>query len=404
VTLPTRLWSLYRGIHDIHIDTNLSCGYTYRADGVFGPGKHRERLSEYLSILMSWHFYLAALISLVLLVISLGVAVAGLSTLSMTLLSLVLASLFILLLFLMRRACYARLKPSLAASGGVVYLVLMLVGIFTLYRLGALSAASGFGVMGFSSLVASIWLAVTLRMKPSLVKSAELTREAFKDHWRYGRWAVAGQMIAWAPGNIYFLLLPIWGGLGASASLKAMMNLIVPIQHTNAALSVLLLPALSRVRGTPRFDTLLRFALMFFVFGSLVYWLLVGLFHEPLLNLLYGGKFRYEDGLLWLLGLLPISVGVEVVLGVALRVFERPDQVFWAYVWSTAVAVTLACVLTQRAVDRPRRWTRATDGSTMERHGLFGPIPRLPADLPELALPMLRAPSRCPLRANGCSA
>src|SRR5215208_3775679 len=62
-------------------------------------------------------------------------------------------------------------------------------------------------------------------------------------------------------------------------------------------------------------------------------------------------------------------------------------------------SLLLACLLTRGAVDRRRRWTRSTDGSTMERHGLFGPIPRLPAGLPELALPMLRAPSRCPLRA-----
>ena len=37
----------------------------------------------------------------------------------------------------------------------------------------------------------------------------------------------------------------------------------------------------------------------------------------------------------------------------------------------------------------------------MDRHGLFGPIPRSPACLPKLALPVLRAPSRCPLRADG---
>ena len=62
-----------------------------------------------------------------------------------------------------------------------------------------------------------------------------------------------------------------------------------------------------------------------------------------------------------------------------------------------------ACLLTRRAVDRRRRWTRATGGGTMERHGLFGPTPQLLACLPRLALPVLRAASRCP-RANGRSA
>src|SRR5215207_6146437 len=66
---------------------------------------------------------------------------------------------------------------------------------------------------------------------------------------------------------------------------------------------------------------------------------------------------------------------------------------------SHSLPLSLACLSTRRAVDRRRRWTGATDGNTMERHGLFGPIPRLRAGLPQLALPMLRAPNRCPLRA-----
>jgi hypothetical protein len=55
----------------------------------------------------------------------------------------------------------------------------------------------------------------------------------------------------------------------------------------------------------------------------------------------------------------------------------------WSVTRTPFQTVSWPCVLTQRAVDRCRRWTRATDGSTMERHGHFGPIPRLPADLPE---------------------
>jgi hypothetical protein len=40
----------------------------------------------------------------------------------------------------------------------------------------------------------------------------------------------------------------------------------------------------------------------------------------------------------------------------------------------------------------------------MGRHGLPGPTTRLPTRLPKLVVPVLRAPSRCPLRADGRAA
>jgi O-antigen/teichoic acid export membrane protein len=313
---------------------------------VFGSGRYKNRRSEYLGTLLGGHLGFAVLSGLLLLLASLGLALAGSSALSKVLLALTLAGPFILLLWMIRRACYIRLEPHLAASGGALYMVLMLAGAYALYLLEWLTAASALGVMGFSSLVVSLWLAVRLRIKrPPHFRRDKLPYAALVDHWRYGRWSVATQALTWAPGNIYFLLLPLWGGLEASASLKALSNFVMPASMAIAALSTLLLPSLTQARGEARFGTLVRYNTVLFVLGSLVYWLFLSLFDDSLVAWLYGGQYREDAQLLWILGLIPLAISVSSVLGAALRAFERPDQVFWAYAFSTILGLTLGVTL-----------------------------------------------------------
>ena len=313
---------------------------------VFGSARYKDRLSEYLGTLLGGHLGFSVLSGLLLLLASLGFVLAGSSALSMVLLALTLAGPFILLLWLMRRACYIRLEPHLAASGGALYMILLLAGAYALYLLEWLTAASALCVMGFSSLVVSLWLAVRLHVKrPPSFRRGKLPYNALIDHWRYGRWSVATQALTWAPGNIYFLLLPLWGGLEASASLRALWNCVLPANMAIAALSTLLIPSLTRARGEAGFGTLVRYSMVLFVFGSVLYWLFVGLFHNSLIAWLYGGQYGEDAQLLWVLGLAPLAVGVGSVLGAALRAVERPDQVFWAYAFSSILALTLGVTL-----------------------------------------------------------
>jgi O-antigen/teichoic acid export membrane protein len=308
---------------------------------IFGPGRHRGHLSEYLDVLLYAHLGFTALSSPVLLLASLGFGLSGSRAFALVLLGVALAGPFILFLWLMRQACYVRLEPHLAASGGVLYLALILAGLYVLYQREWLSPVSALGVMGFSSLAAGLWLAGHLHLGRSPLVSHRLVREALRDHWGYGRWATATEALTWIPNNVYYLFLPAWGGLEATAALKALWNLTMPILHANAALSVLLVPTLTRVRRDGRFRHLVRLALVLFTAGPVLYWVLLGLFHHQLVTWLYGEQYRGYENLLWLLGFSPLITGSVKVLGAALRALERPDRLFWAFLLSTVVTLTL---------------------------------------------------------------
>lgn len=310
---------------------------------VFGPGRYKERMSEYLGALVYGHFAFVALGSLALLLSSLGFALWDLGGLSVVMLTLALAEPFLLLLWLMRRACYVRLEPHLSASGGALYMALMLAGAYGVYLGGWLSAASALGVMAASSLAVSLWLAVRLRIKRPPLRGGALVRDVFGSHWKYGRWSTMNATLGWVPENIFYLILPIWGGLAAAASFRALMNLIAPVLQGARALSNLLLPSLVRARakGHAELGSKTLSALILFTLGPAVYWVLLGLFHAPLVSLLYNGRYTEHAGLLWLLGLYPALYGVQLVLGYSVRALERPDLLLLAYALPAVTALAL---------------------------------------------------------------
>jgi O-antigen/teichoic acid export membrane protein len=314
---------------------------------VFGPGKYRERLPEYLGALVYWHFAFSALSSVVLALGGLGFWWWGSGAVAVVLFALALTGPFSLLLWLMRRACYVRFEPRLAATGGAWYMILMLVTAYGLYWGDLLSAASGLGVMAVSSLAVSLWLAVRLNVKCPPLRGDGLVRESFRNHWQYGRWSLVNQGLNWIPLNIPYLILPIWGGLVAGASFKALMNLIMPVLQGVWALSTLFLPALVRARskGYARFNSQVRLALIPLVLGPALCCVLLGLFHNRLISWLYAGQYTEYAYLLWLLGLCPVLVAVKLVVGNALRALERPDWLILSYVLPAVSALTLGMAL-----------------------------------------------------------
>ena len=283
---------------------------------VFGPGRYGTRQRWYLQRLVLGH---AAVTTGTAVPLSIATFVAwtiGLpTTTAVSLGSLFLASPFILFSGLMRRACYMRSNPRLAASGGLLYLILVLGAVLVLRTASALNPVSAFAVQGLCGALSGTWLAHRLGV-PLKTAEGEPSAEIVRAHWQYGRWALASGVLMWLPANIYFVILPAWQSLAATATLKAAGNLVTPILHANGALATLLLPALVRRRDNPReFRRAAGIALGAFTAGGFAYWLFIGLAGQHVSRWLYGGQYAFEPAWLWLLGALPLSAGAGLVFG-----------------------------------------------------------------------------------------
>jgi O-antigen/teichoic acid export membrane protein len=308
---------------------------------VFGAGRYREKRSPYLGALVEGHWTLTLASSALLVTGGAVVWAWGEPVLAQALIGFGVAAPFLLLPWLLRRACYVRLEPELAAVGGGLNLAAVVAGLTVLSVTATLSVPRALIVMGAASVLAGAWLAFRLRVPLAPGASAEIRSDAFRQHWEYGRWSMATLALSWIPGNVYYLVLPAHRGLEASGALKALMNLILPIQHVNTALAVFLVPVFVAARGKREFTRLVNHALGLFAAGSLVYWsILVGL-RGAVMELLYRGRYAWNVEVFLPLGVFLLMTVVVNVLGSALRSMERPDQVFRANVPSTIVALTI---------------------------------------------------------------
>lgn len=320
---------------------------------VFGPGKYKDRLSGYLAVLLRGHWLFGALVGTLFAAAGLGLWRFGHSPLTPAILGLAVASPFILFQWLMRRACYVNLQPRLAASAGVIYVVFIAAGVFGLRYYDWLGAASALIVMAASSLVSGLWLVFQLKVDGK-VEGRGLQRESLGDHWNYGRWSVGTALLMWFPGNSFILFLPTWWGLEASAAYRAMLNLLLPVMNFTTALGSLLLPSFVRLRASPGFYSSVSRIALLFLLAPVLYWFLLGLFGDQIIQILYAGRYSSYSKLLWLAGLIPAMSALSNVNGAALRALELPNRIFFAYLFSTSVALTAGLGLV---------WMRGVEGA-----------------------------------------
>lgn len=315
---------------------------------VFGPGRYKGRFIAYLRALV-WggHGWFALVSSVLLACGGVVLQVAGSPQLAAALYGFALVQPFISLLWMMRRATYVRDEQHLAVGGGVCYLLIVGAGLYGLRYAESATVFTALLVMGGASLVSIAYIAMQLRGASSAQtpSGALFDRTLFADltrkHWAYGRWSVGTGALMWVPENVYVLLLPIWGGYAQSGAFKALMNLVRPMFHSYTAFSHLLIPELVKAHAEGRLQRMIALTTAGFVACAVAYWLVIGAFSADVIRWLYGDDYGEYADLMWLLGALPIAVGTKVVLEAALRALEKPDLLFWAYLASTVLTLTL---------------------------------------------------------------
>jgi O-antigen/teichoic acid export membrane protein len=311
---------------------------------VFAPERYKGRIKYYFGALLRCHVMVSLGGSLALAGIGLYLNRHGQPAVGRAMAWFAISGPFTLLLWLMRRSCYAQMNPRRAALAGMGYLTIMLASLATIHRLGLLNVGTALILMGACSLIASVWLAI------GHVHVGHLPRNMFKDvaldHWQFGKWAAATQLLGFLPGNVYYFILPKLATLEQSGALRALTNLINPFVQANGALCLLLMPAFVRLRGTHEGKMIHRLALLGLAGGPLLYWLFLGLFNHQIIHLLYHDKYQEYAGLVWLIGFQPVILGMSGTYGSLLRAHQKLNAVFWGGVVAAATAITLGIFMT----------------------------------------------------------
>jgi O-antigen/teichoic acid export membrane protein len=309
---------------------------------VFGPSTYAGHFKEYLRAILRFHWVFGAAAAATLVLVAAILYAAGADLLGRTFLGLACAAPFILLSWLARRACYAERKPAVAALGGAVYLITAGVGSIFLYNLGLLTPIAAQLLMGTAACASSGLILRVIMGDPSGRISAAETWSLWARHWKFGRWSAASGLLYWTQGQVFYLVLPLWNGLEATAALRALTNFVMPVLQSDGALVTLLAPELARIRlHTNDLSRYLRWATRLFAIEGLVYWAVIVVFRRDLVMYVYGGKYVGSADLLIVLGALPLLGSRLNILGAVLRAFERTDQLFRATVASAVASLAV---------------------------------------------------------------
>lgn len=316
---------------------------------VFGPGKFADGYRKYLGILVYGHFGLTLPLGALLCAVGVEIGSTTNSPVGRALEACGIAVPLILFLRFARLGFYVKLKPAWSIAAGAIYCGLIVAVAWSLLRvkqLTPMNALIGMGASGF--IVALVFLS---RLRPTWQRKEgpDLSNVA-KEHWKYGRWSVATDLSSWVPANIYYVVIPLWFGLAGSADLKALLNLMLPVQNCIAGLSMILMPSLVydlRELGTKGMNRTMISHFSVLAGIACVYSSALWISGPFLLHLLYGGKYdALSRGLILLSGLLPLGAAAISIVGNGLRALERPNFIFWCYLAAAVVSVALGIPLT----------------------------------------------------------
>ena len=293
----------------------------------------------------------------------------------------------VLLFNLLRKMGVVLNQIKVSAFGSGIYFLLILVGMFLLTEYNDLSAVHILLLVGVSSFVINIVLLERFSLFKSLCKLKKSTKQIcvvdkanfslantgypearrpkevernealtrseslrkiiLRLHWEYGRWSSLASFVTWIPRNIYYLIFAFLGSVDTAADMRALVNFALPFTLGLNSVSSYLLVYFSKAQGK-RYKNLLITVYTLVIVLTLLLAILLGLFHEPLVLMVYGSKYQDVSRLLWLVGASMVVSGVNSITGMVLKSLERPDIVFWSQVVASVGAIAMGFGLIPR--------------------------------------------------------
>jgi O-antigen/teichoic acid export membrane protein len=321
-----------------------------------------EQLRDYITHSIWLHFFLSVVLSILLLFSGFGLMFLQ-NPMGEPLIGLAFAGPLILLFWLLRRACYLDGRAHLAIHGGFVYSLFLLVGILVIQRAEITTPLTAVLLLGISSMAASIILVWLLKIDVKILLfgcSRVVLTSLFSKHWKYGKWVVGSSFVHWAGTAGYVPLIGSLAGFSEAGALRAIQNLILPLQQILAGLANLWLPLNAKLlieQGKKSLKANLHKMIIGTLTFSVFYLITIVSFSKPIITLLYGpGRYDQFEWLNWYLAAFAIIGVVGQSYSLALKALQRPDSVFYSQAGTAVITATVGSFLV---------WTLGLEGAAI---------------------------------------
>ena len=319
---------------------------------VYGSGRYNARFAEYARLLWRSNAWLGLALSATISVVWGALYWAKPELASPTILGLALGSGFLLTGSFVRRTFYIRNRPDLAARFSLVFFAACAGLLWLAMRMRVLSGFYVFVIAAVAWITAGAFLAHELPGKAeSRVSFTDEEPGYWSEHWKYSRWVLVTALVFQLTSQMYYWLSAGILSVKETGDLRAMYNVVGPVDQVLIAMSFLVLPMMSR-RAASRGVAGVLPVWKAYCGGSLLitggFAACVNLFGKPVMHFLYAGKFDDVAPLLGMLALLPVVMAIGNTMNSALKAVEKPKRVFYAYVCSGSITVLLGVPLVTR--------------------------------------------------------
>lgn len=318
---------------------------------IFGPVRHAKHFMSYLGHLIGLHTVTIVITSVGLIAVWGAVSLIRSDRLLLdALVGMSLAHGLILFFWLIRRACYTRHQPGKALLGTVVYSVALVGGLYLLERSALLTLFSTFVWMGVAGVVGGVFQYVILRYGSVSASAfpAGATKGLIRENWQYGRWMLVASVSSWLSTWAYFVLAGNFLDLAEVASLKAIQNMVLPLTQAITAFTLLFAPWASErfaLYGMRALEDAMRAFSILLATLCLLFFLTVWFFRDPLMDLLYGGKFSHATWILPFFLLHPLVTAITASWQYGLRIIERTRDVMILHMIGGVTTLTAGVLL-----------------------------------------------------------
>lgn len=306
---------------------------------VYGSGRYQKHLDRYLGLLWRSNIWLGLVLSAVLTLLWVAIRFSAPTMASRTILGASLSCGVLLSAVFVRRSFYVRRRPELAAKFSSVFFCSCVVLLWAAFRFRVLDGFYGFVITAVAWCIAGAALFEEL---PKVLRGGdflEIEPAYWSEHWKYSRWVVVTAFVFQLTTQGYFWLVAGLLSIGDTGNLRALYNMVLPLDQLFAAMSLVVLPVMCSRYATQRAAGLmplwraycLGWAAVALGFVAVVY--VAG---KPAMHLLYAGRFDNISSLVLVVAFLPMILGIGHTINGALKAAEKPNLVFYAYAFSGA--------------------------------------------------------------------
>lgn len=304
---------------------------------VYGSGRYRERFSAYLRLMTRGNVLLGMLLSGMVLFGSLLIWWIAPQHASRAFVGLGLTVGVLLSGLFLRRTFYVRRQPALAARASFVFFITVAFALWAAIRVHTLDSFSAFLILALGWIVAGVGYARKLLFSHALEPFVEREPEYWALHWKYSRWVLITAFVYQLTAQGYYWLLAGFLSVKDVGQLRALYNLVAPVDQIFIALCYLILPAMAARHATKGMGDLLslwkRFELAILA-GSGLFVIGVRIWGTQLMHLLYAGKFDGLGPMLFTLAFVPLLMTTGNTMALVLNATEKPKFVLYGYLAS----------------------------------------------------------------------